>query len=128
MADLGAPAMRRAQPWKTNRSRVLRANASSAEDVLWSALRNRQFDGLKFVRQFPVGPYFADFACRERMIIVEVDGGTHSSEDEIASDNVRAAYLGAQGFRIFRAHNVDVYENLDGVLDTLWAFVEEESG
>jgi len=116
--------MRTTQPWRTNRARVLRSSSSSADDLMWSELRNRQLGGLKFIRQCPIGPYFVDFACRERMVIVEIDGGTHSTAEEIAADNSRSANLEAQGFRIFRTHNTEVYENLDGVLDTLIAFIE----
>ena len=119
--------MRRAQPWKTNRSRVLRANETSAEAKLWSELRNRQLAGLKFVRQAPVGYYFADFLCRERRIIVEIDGGTHSTVEELASDAAREAELHRLGFRVFRAWNDEIYDNIDGVLDALLAFVDESA-
>ena len=116
--------MRHAQPWKTNRSRALRSNATSAEDRLWSELRARRLNGLKFVRQYPIGPYFADFVCRELKVILEVHGGTHSTQAEMARDRVRTAFLEAQGFRIFRAHDQEVYDNLDDVLDTLLAFID----
>jgi very-short-patch-repair endonuclease len=115
--------MRRSQPWRTQRARALRANASSAEDKLWSELRNRQLGGLKFVRQALIGPYFVDFLCREHSVVVEVDGGTHSTVDEVAADAKRAAYLGGQGYRIFRVRNSEIYESLDGVCDSLLAFV-----
>ena len=48
-----------------SRARSLRRNETNAEHVLWQIVRNRQLDGHKFVRQLPVGHYFADFACRE---------------------------------------------------------------
>ena len=115
--------MRRAQPWKTNRSRSLRSKASRAEDLLWSRLRNRQLAGLKFVRQLPIGPFFADLACREHRIVIEVDGATHGSDEERRSDDTRAARLRAEGFRIFRVHNKEVYENVDGVVTTLLVFI-----
>ena len=117
--------MRRAQPWLTNRARVLRDNETSAEDRVWQALRGRQLGGLKFVRQFPIGRYFADFVCRERKIIVEIDGATHGTKRELAADAARTKALENLGYRIFRAHNDEVFENLDGVLDTLLAFAEE---
>jgi very-short-patch-repair endonuclease len=118
--------MRTTQTWRTNRSRVLRSNSTSAEDLIWSELRGRRLGGLKFVRQCPVGPFFVDFVCRENKIIVEIDGGTHGSSAEIARDQQRSAYLQAKGFRIFRAHNQDVYDNIDGVLDTLLALARGE--
>jgi very-short-patch-repair endonuclease len=120
--------MRRAQPWRTNRARTLRSQASSAEERLWYELRGRRLNGLKFVRQCPIGPFFADFVCREVKIVVEVDGGTHSTADERARDAARSAYLERSGFRVFRAHNQEVYDNLDGVLDTLLAFIEGQAG
>jgi very-short-patch-repair endonuclease len=116
--------MRRAQSWRTNRARSLRSRSTAAEGRLWSSLRNRQLAGLKFVRQAPIGPYFVDFLCRERKIIVEVDGGTHSTSAEMDRDVARASYLQAQGYRIFRAHNAEVSENIEGVLETLLGFIE----
>ena len=115
--------MRGAQPWRSNRARVLRSRATSAEDRMWSALRNRRLNGLKFVRQCSIGPYFVDFVCRERKIIVEIDGATHSTIEERAYDAQRTDYLAVQGFRIFRVHNGEVYENLNGVLAGLIAFI-----
>ncbi len=61
---------------ENGRSRVMRANETTTEDVHWHRLRNRRFLELKFVRQAPVGDYFADFLCREKRIVVEVDGAT----------------------------------------------------
>ena len=117
--------MRRAQPWKTNRSQALRSRETSAETKLWARLRDRRLGGFKFVRQHPIGPYFVDFACRERKIAVEIDGGTHGTNPQIARDDVRTEYLRAQGYRVFRAFNGDVYHNLDGVLDGLLAVIEQ---
>ncbi|MBX9777409.1 MAG: endonuclease domain-containing protein [Xanthobacteraceae bacterium] len=120
--------MRGPQPWRTNRARVLRSRATSAEDRMWSALRGRRLDGLKFVRQYPIGPYVVDFVCREQAIVVEIDGATHSTDDELASDKRRAEFLRAQSYRIFRVTNIDVYENLDGVREALLAFVMGKAG
>ncbi|MEZ5923712.1 MAG: DUF559 domain-containing protein [Hyphomicrobiaceae bacterium] len=111
--------MRGEQPWKTNRSRVLRSQTSIAERKLWSALRNRQLDGRKFVRQAPVDIYFADVLCREAKLIIEVDGATHGSDTERAADAERTAKLAALGYRVLRFDNIDVIENLAGVLDAI---------
>jgi very-short-patch-repair endonuclease len=116
--------MRGEQPWRTNRSRVLRSRPISAEERLWSHLRNRQLGGHKFVRQAPVGPYFADFVCRERKVIVEVDGGTHSTAEETARDERRTEQMRQLGYRVLRICNADVYNNLDSTLDALLAFIE----
>jgi very-short-patch-repair endonuclease len=93
------------------RARSLRRNETDAEHVLWQMLRNRQMAGRKFVRQYPVGPYFADFACREAMLIVELDGGQH---DESARDQVRTAHLNAKGYSVLRFWNNDLLTNREG--------------
>ena len=90
----------------------------------WRELRNRLLNGHKFVRQAPVGPYFVDFLCREKKVIVEVDGGTHSTSSETVSDNRRTVHLRRLGYRIFRVTNGDIYNSLDGVLDELLALIE----
>jgi len=113
--------MRGEQPWRTNRSRALRSQPISAEAKLWARLRNRQVGGLKFVRQAPIGPYFGDFVCRERKVVVEVDGGTHGTGAEVAQDENRTAELRRLGYMVFRVHNIEVYENIDGVFDALLA-------
>lgn len=63
-------------------ARAQRRDMTRAETMLWRALRNHQIDGHGFRRQTPIGPYFADFVCLARKIIVEADGRTHESADE----------------------------------------------
>ncbi len=78
---------------EAKRARELRRAETSAEAKLWARLRSRRLSGLKFVRQLPIGPYFADFVCREEMLIVDVDGATHGTADEIEADTRRTAAL-----------------------------------
>ncbi len=106
----------------------MRSNATSAEDVLWYCLRNRNLNGFKFVRQAPIETYFADFLCREAGLIVEVDGGTHGEPNEIAADAVRTAVLKKRGYKIVRAYNGDIHENIDGVLEHIVAVLEGRDG
>ena len=65
----------------TRIARRLRINQTDAETLLWNRIRNRQVDGHKFVRQQPIENYICDFVCRERMLIIEVDGGQHNEFD-----------------------------------------------
>ncbi len=118
--------MRSGQPWRTNRARTLRANNTSAEARLWEELRDRRLGGLKFVRQAPIASYYVDFLCRKRKTIVEIDGGTHSTGAELTNDAMRTEELGQLGYRLFRASNADVHDNLGDVLDALLAFVHEK--
>ena len=102
---------------KTTRiARRLRVNQTEAETVLWNRLRNRQIDGHKFVRQQPIDNHICDFVCRERLVVIEVDGGQHS---ESASDVIRDRCLIDRGYRVLRFWNNDVLANIDGVLTTI---------
>jgi len=82
--------------------------------------------GLKFVRQEPVGPYIVDFVCREAMLALEVDGATHSTEVEVSKDRRREQYLLRLGYRLARFTNDEVYQRLDGVLDTILSRSERQ--
>ena len=90
---------------------------TDAERKLWSPLRDRQIDGLKFRRQHPIGQYVLDFLCEERRLAVELDGSQHTAE----KDAVRTAWLADHGIRILRFWNNDVLTNLSGVLETISA-------
>jgi very-short-patch-repair endonuclease len=103
-------------------ARRLRLNQTDAETVLWNHIRSRQIDGHKFARQVPIGTYICDFVCREKQIVIEVDGGQHA---ESAADTVRDAYLIAEGYRVLRFWNNDVLGNLEGVLITIQAALRE---
>ena len=111
--------MRRAQPWRTNRSRTLRANQTRAEDVLWQHLRGRRLAGYKFVQQLPIGEFFTDIACRAEKLAIEIDGSTHATDQALANDARRSAAIPAQGYRILRVLYPDVFENAGGVLDEI---------
>jgi very-short-patch-repair endonuclease len=103
-------------------ARTLRHAETAAEIRLWQQLRNRHLCGHKFVRQLPIGHFIADFACRERKLIVEVDGATHGGDRQIAYDAHRTAILEEQGWRILRVTNEAVFKELNAVCDYIvWA-------
>jgi very-short-patch-repair endonuclease len=96
-------------------AKQLRRNMPRSEALLWSYIRKRAVEGAKFRRQHPIGPYVADFACVAAKLVVEVDGATHSTSEELAHDAKRTTYLEANGRRVIRVTNTDVFENLHGV-------------
>ena len=100
----------------TGIARRLRVNQTDAETVLWNRIRSRQIDGHKFVRQMLIENYICDFVCRERLLIIEVDGGQHN---ESASDVRRDRRLAEDGYRVLRFWNNDVLGNIEGVLVTI---------
>ena len=101
-------------------ARRLRRDQTDLERKLWYALRNRRFDGFKFRRQQPIGPYIADFISFERKLVIELDGSQHGLERNAAYDTRRTAELDKQGFKVMRFWNADLIENFDGVLDAIW--------
>lgn len=100
-------------------ARTLRRNQTAAETKLWAALRNRQLDDVKFVRQEAIGPYTADFACRKAKLVIELDGVTHDMPDEMLHDERRTAYLAGLGYRVVRFRNEEILGDLDPVLDAI---------
>jgi very-short-patch-repair endonuclease len=103
----------------------LRANASEAEKTLWQALRRKSVNGLRFRRQFPVGPYFADFICLPARLIVEVDGGQHGLAVQTMHDRRRTIWLEANGFRVIRFWADEVMTNIAAVMDGIDAAMKE---
>ena len=98
-----------------SRSRALRADQTAAEELLWRELRNRQLRG----SSASIDRYIVDFVTLDGKVIVEVDGGTHSTPQELESDDNRTRCLEGLGFHVLRVTNTDVYKNLEGVLETL---------
>ena len=93
---------------------------TKAEIVLWLRLRRNKFSWL-FRRQHSIGPYVPDFVCIRQRIVVEVDGATHSSAQEMAHDRRRDDYLKVNGWRIVRVLNTDIYDNIEAVLTAIFS-------
>jgi very-short-patch-repair endonuclease len=103
-------------------ARRLRIDQTDAETVLWNRIRNRRIDGNKFVRQEPIIGYICDFVCREKRLIIEVDGGQHN---ESAADAVRDERLKGKGYKVLRFWNNEVLGNIEGVLTVIQAQLAE---
>ena len=101
------------------RARALRRQQTEAEALLWMHLRSRQLLDLKFRRQHPIGPYFADFACIEIGLVIELDGGQHADEDAAAQDTARARCMADAGFTTRRFWNHDVLQQTAAVLESI---------
>ena len=97
-------------------AKELRSRMTDAEIILWSRLRRWPDPRYKFRRQHPIGIYIADFACIASRLVVEVDGATHSTQEERAHDLARERYLTARGWRTIRIPNQDIYERLNDIV------------
>ena len=105
----------------TIRAKQMRREPTEPERRLWDVLRAKRFGSIKFRQQKVIGAYIADFASREPMIVVEVDGDTHAASK--GYDEARTAKLEQFGYRVIRFSNHDVMANMDGVFAELESFV-----
>jgi very-short-patch-repair endonuclease len=92
---------------------------TDAERKLWWRLRELEIGNSHFRRQATVGPFYADFACHECKLVIELDGSGHMEADRIAADDARTQYLEAQGYRVLRFWNTDVLKEIDGVMSVI---------
>ncbi|HVT61982.1 MAG TPA: DUF559 domain-containing protein [Legionellaceae bacterium] len=99
------------------RARVLRKNRTDAENRIWYFLRNRRLCGYKFVREYVIDNYIADFVCRDKKLIVEIDGSQHI--EAIEYDQKRTNYLTSNGYRVVRFWNNEVFNDIQCVLETI---------
>ena len=116
--------MRGADVTKTTRARRLRRSSTDAEARLWNRIRSRALGGYKFVRQEPIGRYIVDFVCRERRLIIELDGGQHATDQR---DAERDEWLAGRRYRVLRFWNNDVMRNIEGVLETIATALNAET-
>ena len=107
------------------RARSLRREMTEPENRIWYFLRNRRLNGYKFVREYVIGPYIADFVCRDKKLIVEIDGSQHM--EAVEYDQKRTNYLVANGYRVIRFWNNEIFNNTQDVLEVILCYLEGRS-
>jgi very-short-patch-repair endonuclease len=117
----------RRDPFYTQLARELRANPTDAESLLWSLLRAHKLDGHKFRRQYAVGQYIADFACRSQRLVIELDGHGHRGDRRKSDDSGRSAQLEKYGYRVLRFWNYDVLTDTVRVVEAIRSALRESS-
>ena len=118
-AEGGSPIKKsrsRRKPGTTERARTLRWVENSAEGLLWQDLKGRRLAGHQFVRQYPIGPYFADFCCRKKKLVVEIDGSQHADSQY---DRRRDEVMRSLGYSVLRFWNDDVLKHRTSVCETI---------
>ncbi len=98
-------------------ARRLRLQQTDAEKALWTRLRQRQLENVKFRRQQPIGQYIVDFVSFERKLVIEIDGSQHNREKVNDRDEQRTTCLKEGGYQVLRFWNNEVLLNLEGVLE-----------
>jgi very-short-patch-repair endonuclease len=108
-------------PETNRRARLLRHGDNMAEALLWNELKDRELGGYKFVKQFPVGSYFADFLCRKQRLVVELDGSQHADSKY---DRHRDEFMSQQGYAVLRFGSADVVKDMTSVCETILAALD----
>ena len=114
-------------PKYEDRRRSLRREATLPEALLWRHLRSNTVEGFKFRRQHQLGNYIADFYCSAASLVLEVDGGQHLEPDSIAYDNARTRYFESRGLRVVRFTNLEVLNEMEGVMARILEALEAPS-
>ena len=107
----------------TSRARAMRKEMPEPERRLWFELRAARLLNVKFRRQKVIGNFIADFAANDLKLVIELDGDSHAGQAEY--DEERTAYLESEGYRVLRFTNIDVMQNMDGVLTRIADVIAE---
>lgn len=99
------------------RAQSLRRNMTDAGNRVWYYLQNRRLGGYKFVREHVIGNYIADFVCREKKLVIKIDGS--QLMDAIEYDSLHTKDLKHRGYRVLRVWNHEVFNNIQGVMDSI---------
>ena len=103
----------------------LRREPSRAERICWELIRAHRMEGIKFRRQHPIGPYFADFACVSRGLVIEIDGDQHA--DRVEADARRTALMESLGCRVVRFGAIEVVQNPERIWATIQGLINESA-
>ena len=98
-------------------ARHLRQNLTPSEATLWTALCNRQLEGLKFRCQHPVGSFIVDFYCPSCKLVIEIDGSIHDQQQDY--DQARTDQLQDFGYSVLRFTNDEVINDLSKVINQI---------
>ena len=109
-----------------NLRRELRNDGTSAEAVLWFFLKERKIEGMRWRRQFGVGPFILDFYCPQLRLCIELDGEPHNTIEGSTYDCQREEWLlRTKGIRTIRFENTDVFKRQDEVVEHIREITKE---
>ena len=111
---------------ENNNRKSLRKTITRAEAILWTFLRQRQCEGLKFRRQCSIGRYVVDFYCPSLRLAIEIDGLYHDEPETLAYDKGRQEELETLSVHFLRFKNEDVYTNIGGILTAIRSVAENK--
>lgn len=95
-----------------------RNNMTEAESAFWSLAKGSGL-GEKCRRQYIIGEYIVDFFFRKSMLIVELDGGYHFTEEQQKEDAIRQDWLEHMEYKVLRFTNDEVLFNTESVISKI---------
>jgi very-short-patch-repair endonuclease len=119
------PADGRRDPDRIQFARIQRRTSNDFARTVWLWLRNRQMFGQKFRREYPIPPYTADFCCPDLLLVIEVDGSGHLTDEGQQRDRVRDEFLQRHGYRVLRIAGFDVFKDEASVITRIRDFVSD---
>jgi len=106
-------------------ARKLRNDSTKSEIILWQYLKGKKMRGFDFHRQKPIDNYIVDFFCFKLMLAIELDGITHSYEEQIIKDEIKVERLRQIGIYVLRFHDEEIYNDIDDVLNTIECYIDK---
>ncbi|MEA5576225.1 endonuclease domain-containing protein [Anabaena sp. UHCC 0451] len=102
------------------RAKELRKNMTLAEKKLWyEYLRDFKY---RVHRQRPIDNFIVDFYCPQLKLVIEIDGDSHYTENAKEYDLQRTEILQGYGLKVIRFNNLEVLDNLAGVVTIIEGF------
>lgn len=105
-------------------ARQNRNNMTEAESVFWSLVKGNAL-GHKFLRQHIIGDYIVDFLCRDKSLVVEIDGGYHAERQQQEDDAIRQEWLEHVGYKVIRFTNEQVLFDTENTIKTILKYVNQ---
>ena len=94
----------------------LRSRGTKSEILLWNGLKGGQLNGLRFIRQKPIGDFIVDFYCKEVGLVIELDGLSHQCNEVMDLDERKQSYLESIGLKVIRFEDEDVIRDIRNVM------------
>jgi very-short-patch-repair endonuclease len=110
-------------PWLKQLARNLRNDSTKSEVKLWLELRTKKMMGYDFHRQKPLDNFIADFFCHELMLVIELDGYSHTFEEVIKKDEIKTKKLEERGLTVLRFPDSDIFNDINNVLRVITNYI-----
>ncbi len=110
--------------YKTLRQK-LRKEIPRAEKILWSRIRRKQINNLRFFRQYSIENYIVDFYCPQINLVIEIDGDTHFTDEAVEKDKIRDERMKSLDLNVLRFNNNDIYYNIVNVMDRIYEVIHD---